>query len=299
MNFLLTDNMKSEVKKMLLIVCISFLLLITAIIIGFTKVLIFSIISLVLFIYCVYGCFYLAKYKLEVTLDKIFISSLVCKKEINIADITSYKYQPYAKTIYYLFDIVVGQNVVSIKTKLWAEFDNILQNAGCKCIGSTIKSSAPIQNSQKWKKILAIVCAGFACLMLFFATVFPVLFKTKEYSATISSYKIEGYQVNIYTDEYEVALVFATSASFDSSKLDLLQKGKQITFDIAIASNIANSQDEIPIFSLYCDGECIFTDNTNDNMKTVSKEAWLYALLFACASVLLYLSYKQKWIFSK
>ena len=80
--------------------------------------------------YSIFGYFYLAKYKLEVTLDKIFVSSLFLKKEVKIADISSYKFMPYAKSKFYEFNITVGQSVVKIKTKYWAELDDILKRAG-------------------------------------------------------------------------------------------------------------------------------------------------------------------------
>ena len=155
------------------------------------------------------------------------------------------------------------------------------------------------QNKQKWKKVLAIVCAVLACLTLFVAIFFPVLFKAKEFSATISGCKVETYQVSIYTNEYNATLSISTLDDFDMSKLDLLQEGKRITFDVAILSDISNAQGEIPIFSLYCDGECIFDDGINEDMQMVSGKLWGSAVPFVLASVLLFLSYKQKWIFSK
>lgn len=77
-----------------------------------------------------YGWLYAIKYRLEITKDRIVITTCFGKKELGIREITAYSYKRYHKSVFYGFTLRTQRKNIVVYTRYWEAFAEVLKQNG-------------------------------------------------------------------------------------------------------------------------------------------------------------------------
>lgn len=133
-NKLLEDDMKEYKARSIFVIVVSALALVAFIFCLFLPdledlehrtVIVFVIISGVLFLYSLYMIAYISIYKVEVYNDRIYVRSLFGKKIIKLTYEVEYSSKKL-NALYSLFKITDGNDKITVRTKKVAELTSIL-----------------------------------------------------------------------------------------------------------------------------------------------------------------------------
>lgn len=136
MNKHIVDRMKKEAKDGIVIMILGYFLFVSSILSYYMND-VFTVKQEILISACCFAggslglyCFiYGMRYKLEITEEKVKLTTLFKKIEINIKDIAYYTYKRYSKkSVFYNFELYTKDKKIIVSTRYKDEFLQILKD---------------------------------------------------------------------------------------------------------------------------------------------------------------------------
>lgn len=133
---LITDGMRKESKLFLIVMIFEAILAIVCPSVAYITndgkyrsmdILLVCLLFVIFFLISLYGFLYSIKYKIEISKEKIVVSTLFRKFEVSVNKVIKYTCKRYGKSVFYQFRLYTNKDSVLVNTRYKDEFVKILE----------------------------------------------------------------------------------------------------------------------------------------------------------------------------